>query len=739
MTTDRAVVHRVRKTARSRPAVPARPIGLRLSAVSAGIVFLILFAPTALSADPTPVSRWSWTPLGYGIGARGLQALDVDGDGRAELFAAPENQSYWYELRRDGLFRQTWTSFLEESTLVALDAVGTPSGARIAALYQSSLRIYDGGSKAELLRLVTATASNAAVALGDLDHNGVLDAVVCDSDTLYRFELATGTQTGVRHGFGCTDVAIGQIDGDSQLEIAIAGNPTGGYVLDGVSLAVEWGDLEGFGARLALGDLDGDGRDEILASSDLNTDARALDPGSNSELWRIQGYYYPPQLLVADLDPSPGAEAIVKHYYGDISVLVGATGAPIRSYPVDSNSVSRFAAADTDGDGDLELLWGGDSCCYNDGLWLLEGGSNVVVKAADETNILAGGFAVGEFGDGIVKEVAVATPSYSYQDPDQIVILDMAQGREVRRSAFDETTSVGSIAAMTGTQLDADAALELCSGSNAGNGPVACLDGLTFAEEWSGDTYSSVLALQTAEIDGDPAPELLASTLGPAIEAREGDSGWLKWRTAALDTNFDRMSQLLVLDADGDGLDEVLGRMTYYYYPEGEIALYSGATGDLLGGPWDLQAQAMARPALVEDPPIRVYVALADRTIRGLDPQTGVITPPLVNLPEAARALAVVDLDLDGTLDFVIVNSAMHLQVVNGATGVISWTGPYLGPIGYGDAAPTLEAGDLDGNGIPDFAAAWNFGIFFFESPLTVLFGDGFETGDTSAWSATEP
>ena len=612
-----------------------------------------------LLADPTPRSRWSWTPLGYGIGERGFSALDVDGDGRAELFAVPQNQNYWYELRRDvGLFRQTWTSFLDESNLVALDVVGTPSGARLAVLYENALWIFDASSKAPMQSIVTATSSNTDVALGDLDLDGVLDAVVCDADTLYRFELATGSQTEVRHGFGCSDVAIGQIDGDPQLEIAIAGNQTGGYVLDGVTLAVEWGDLEGFGERIALGDLDGDGRDEILAASDFAYDARALDPETNSELWRIPGDYYASSLLVADLDPSPGSEAIVKSYYSQISVLVGATGELIRAHPSQTSSISRFAAGDTDGDGDLELLWGADSCCSNASLWALEGGSNVVVKVAEETSILAGGFAVGEFSDGLVKEVAVATPSYnSYQVPDQIVILDMAQGRKVRRSAFDAEASVGSISALTSMPLDGDAALEICAGTNDNDGPVTCVDGLTFEEEWSGGAYGYTLSLQTAELDGDPAPELLAATSGPAIEAREGESGWLKWRTPVLDVNLDRMNQVLALDTDGDGLDEVVGRMSDYYYPGGELALFSGATGELLSGPWNLAVLAMARPALVESPPIRVYVALGDATIRGLDPQTGATTPPLVTLPDIARALAVVDLDFDGELDFVVVDN----------------------------------------------------------------------------------
>ncbi len=521
-----------------------------------------------------------------------------------------------------GYFRQTWSSFLEEAELVALDAVGTPSGAKVAVLYADSLRVFDALSKVELLNFATATSTNTDVALGDLDLDGVLDAVVCDDEILYLFELANGTQTDLRYGFGCSDVAIGQMDADPQLEIVIAGNPAGGYVLDGVTLAVEWGDLEGFGPQIALGDLDGDGRDEILASTDFDTAARALDPETNSELWRLEGSYYPPSLFVADLDPAPGIEAIVHERYAGLSILVGATGELIRAPVIQTSAVSRLAAADTDGDGDLELLWGSGDCCYGDGvLWALEGGSNVVQEVSENTHSLEGAFAVGEFGDSLVKEVAIAvTSNESYQAQAQIVVLDMSQGRQARRSSFDEATVSGNVSAMIGMRLDGDAASEICLASDNAPGPVRCVDGQTFEEEWAGGSLGYVEALAAAELDGDPAPEILAGTSGPAIEAREGDSGWLKWRTPEIDPNADAVDRLLALDVDGDGLDEVIGRLASYYSGAGTLALFSGATGDLLSGPWNLNVWAMAKPALVENPANRVYVALSDSTIRGLDP-----------------------------------------------------------------------------------------------------------------------
>jgi hypothetical protein len=704
------------------------------------ILCLLLFGPMILLADPSPRSRWAWTALGYGIGERGFSALDIDGDGKAELFAAPRDQNYWYELRRDGLFRQTWSSFPEVTELVALDVVGTPSGAKLAALYLHSLRIFDARSKVELLNIPTATGYNSDVALGDLDGDGVLDAVVCDEDTLYLFELATGTQTDLRHGFGCLDLKIGQIDDDSQLEIVIAGNPAGGYVLDGVSLAVEWGDLDGFGAQIALGDLDGDGHDEILASNDLNTAARALDPETNSELWRKELNSYPPDLFVADLDPAPGAEAIVHERYGALSILAGTTGVLIRAPELQVNTAMRFAAADTDGDGDIELVWSNIDCCNGDDLWSLEGGSNLAIQAAMGVPTLQGTFAVGKFGAAFAQEVAVAVSSNEAgQEGAQVVVLDMPGGHQVRRSSFETNISSTGVSSMIALETDGDAPPEICLGGRDFQGPVRCVDSQTFEEMWSGGTLGYVEALASAELDADSTPEILAGTTGPAIEAHEGDSGWLKWRTPEVNPNYSSIDRVLAIDLDGDGIDEVLGRLSSYSNGVGEPVLFSGATGELLSGPWDLTVWAMVKPALVENPAIRVYVALIDSTIRGLDPKSGETTQPLATLPGISRALAVVDLDRDGVLDFVVVDQFMYLFVVDGATATVVWEGPFLGSEGWSTPDLSLEAGDLDGNGVPDFAVATRFGLFFFEGPLFALLIDGFESGDTLAWSDTVP
>lgn len=705
------------------------------------VLGLLLCSSTLVLADPAPRSRWSWTPLGYGFGGRGFSALDVDGDGRSELFAVPRENDYWYELRRDGLFRQSWSSFIDERDLCDLDAAETASGPRVAVLFERKLQIFDARSKIKLLEVPAGGWNNSAVALGDVDLDGVLDAVVCDDADLYLYELDGGTLSAVRSGFGCSDVRIGQTDADPQLEIVISGNPAGGYVLDGVSLAVEWGDLAGFGPSFALGDLDGDGRDEILAARDSGSVARALDPETDSELWSFEpGNYGPPKLLVADVDPAPGLEAVVFDPSSGLSLHVGSTGELLRFPVLQSYAVSAMTAADSDGDGDVELLWSSEVCCsWGVSFWLLENGSNVAQIAASDVLGMAGDFAPGDFGSGFGREVAIGVRTDEPGlDTAQIVFLDMSTGRESRRTEFDENGVTEELATMRALQGDGDAPLELLLAYGGSNGPLRSLDGQTLEDQWIGGTLSYVLDLEVAELDGDSDPEIVAGTGGPAIEAHEAESGWLKWQTPEIDPSPDAIDRVLAIDVDGDGADEILGRLATYYSGVGPLELFSGATGDPIGGPWELDVSAMAKPELEEAPPHSVYVTVADK-VRGLDPSTGILTAPLADLPGACWELAVVDLDRDGALDFVVVDATLHLQVVDGATGTVAWTGPYLGPAGYAWPRLSLQAGDLDGNGVPDFAVASPIGLFYFEGPLFDLFLDGFESGDTDAWSSSVP
>ena len=128
---------------------------------------ILLFAGSGWAASWEPRSQWVVTVAGFQLGVRGLATLDVNGDGRAEVFAAPYHGNYWQEWTRDGHFRQSWSSFPEEKVLVDLTALDTPAGPLVALLFEDSIRLVNASNKKPIAEFPTTSNQNKAFAVAE--------------------------------------------------------------------------------------------------------------------------------------------------------------------------------------------------------------------------------------------------------------------------------------------------------------------------------------------------------------------------------------------------------------------------------------------------------------------------------------------------------------------------------------------------------------------------------------------
>ena len=65
------------------------------------------------------------------------------------------------------------------------------------------------------------------------------------------------------------------------------------------------------------------------------------------------------------------------------------------------------------------------------------------------------------------------------------------------------------------------------------------------------------------------------------------------------------------------------------------------------------------------------------------------------------------------------------------------YASPYLHPLaGYSD---NLRLADLDRNGVAEVLVGTYVGAAVIETPMIQVFADGFESGDTSAWTTGLP
>jgi hypothetical protein len=708
--------------------------GLLLAAALLGLVAGTPGVATARVGDGGGTAfgiRWAWSVAGDAIGYKGLEVVDLNGDDRPEILAAADpwaSGGYWYVLERQGDdLVQIYSSLPRADGVMGLAAGATNGRVSIVVVGSSSLSVYDGASRREMASFPTASTDQRALAVADIDGDGILDAVVCDGSNLYVYELLLGS-VRTKFGFGCTDIAIGQTDADPQLEIALAGNASGGFVLDGLSLLVDWADLRGFGYILCLGDFDADGRDEVASQAVDTGGMRIQDPETGALLWEeLSGEVS--ALAAANLDAEAGSELLWgEGQWGTIHLLDGATPAELRAIANPDSGVTAIAVGDTNADGIADVLWGAG--------WTSSGPDHLYVASSDATAFAARtedlrapfpGLAVGDFGGNGGLEVATASSaSNSFYSGGVALVLSFANGR-LQRSAPGgwPVPFAGRVDAMVSGQLDSDPQLELCL---AGDRWLGCYDGADLTEQWLVALADDAYTVQRGELDGDPYPELAVGTETNFVYAFEGETGWLKWRTPSPPLSYPPLDRIRLLDLTGDARQEVVASAAR----GGGTALttFDGDSGLLVAGPWStdvLSLHVLPAAAARES----LLVGQNAGGVVEYDPLTGNVGTMLAVFQQGIANFGLADFNRDGTLDIASLLED-HFEVQDGETGATLYVSPYLGYLV--GASEAFQVGDFDGNGVPEILTPTGAGLALFQGPLFALFADGFESGDTSNW-----
>lgn len=273
--------------------------------------------------------------------------------------------------------------------------VGTGAGVVPQAYAYSA-----NGTPSQIVTPVTPTATGGLrVARGDLNGDGVTDTVYGTGPGSASFVRVVDGRTGnelfsltpFEAGFtGGVNLAVGDLNGDGRDDLVVSPDEGGGpriQIYDGGTAAL-LADLYGLddpnfrgGVRTAIGDINGDGRDDLVVAAGWSGgpriavyDGRSVTTGS---LVRITGDFFAfeaalrngTNVTVADLDGDGYAEVIVGAAEGGAPRVVAFSGRHLAANQyheivnvfvsdMDARGGARLASADVNHDGIIDVITG---------------------------------------------------------------------------------------------------------------------------------------------------------------------------------------------------------------------------------------------------------------------------------------------------------------------------------------------------------------------------------------------
>jgi hypothetical protein len=470
-----------------------------------------------------------------------VSAADIDGDGRLDLLVPVPSQMALVILKGDGAGGFTSASIpLNPADQVAIGDLNRDGRPDLASVHYPSqdvnvfLQTASGWSVAIPY---TAGAAVRAVALADMDGDGLLDiATACDDGTVRVLRAtapgafaAGALQNGPANPRA---IAVADVDLDGAPDLVVSGS--GGVSLFprgvGPAIAVSEG-----GAPAVVADVDLDGRpDVVLAGGSItvahNVAPRRCGPAFETPAWR-EGPDQLAALATGDLDRD-GKLDVAYVSYDALHVELGRGDGTFRTKATYEGlgGATAIALGDITGDGVLDVA---------------------IVRESQGDLYVMQGYLDGSFGSGgsvsqpgvpVGVSVAGMPTSVAIADLDGDGLGDLAvtcrEAADVKTLmsrgdlTFDAAVSRPAFGAHDGisaSDLNGDGRKDLFLRANGTEWqPLALLNdgsgGFVAQSLWTGNGYYEAHAAAAGDVDGDGAVEIVS--VGSAYASGPGVVVW---------------------------------------------------------------------------------------------------------------------------------------------------------------------------------------------------------------------
>ena len=711
--------------------------------------------------------------------ANALALGDLDGDGDVDAFLGSVSSDRVYTNEGTGAFSdvtatslpplpfETWAAAAGDVDADGdLDLIvgGYPNPSASRLLVNNGVGVFTLAPPAAILSQFSGTQ---AIALGDVDGDGDLDALVGSWSGSFLFlNGGSGTYTNATYPnlpLNATDtlsIALGDMDGDGDLDALLGNagsdrlylNGGAGVFTDATTTNLPFPSP---GSRsVALGDVDVDGDLDAFLGTSYPAGQRLLLNGGTGVFTDVTTTNLPSTLgstwavALADVDGDGDLDAFAGIYAvggaQDRLFLNGGAGvfsdATATNLPALLDSTTEVAFADVDADGDVDLYVGNsgpDRLYLNDGSGLFaESSPPVFPETSDTTTALA---LADVDGDGDLDAFAGnSVPSTGEQNR---LYLNEGTGTFSDVTAASLPALLDLTSAVAFGDVDGDGDVDAYVGNSGGFGPGAgdrlYLNGGAgvFVDVTAGNLpavldVTQAVALGDVDGDGDldaftgnAASGALPQLNRPFLNGGTGTFSNVTATNLPAVTLYTRAVALGDLDGDGD-LDAFLGNggaagQAEAIWLNGGTGVFTAAPAMSLPGILD-STRAVALGDVDGDGDLDALVGNSGWTSPGLNRLYlnnggGVFTTALgagLSPPAAfTQAVALGDLDEDGDLDAFFANdnitvygSSPNWLFLNSGTGVFTDVTAADLPAVVADTR-AVALGDVDGDGDLDILA----------------------------------
>lgn len=393
--------------------------------------------------------------------------------------------------------------------------------------YQSSSK----KSFNDYLESFAEDSPNAALAIGDLDGDNVIDCV-----------------------FLSPEGVLTVINGDTKTQLWLNKNPI--YCNKAISPV--------------LADLNGNGLADIILVTQSSR-FLAVDGKTGAEIWRSQllGGQFTGRPAVADVNRDIYPDVAIAATGGNIYVAYGSSTEPrLVNIEVNDSLRSIISAGDTDGDGYNEFLLGTES-----GFIFLLNGLKLEIKVSIDLNekIAAAGdsangynsirtpVAIGHLNDDVYDDLLVSTMQgnlFAIDGKTKKLLWD-----DILLSQTDLISDFyfpAAIADLNNDKLEDVVIFTLDGRIKAYRGSGNSASRKEILWEYNPDDWEKYIASPgLADINKDGIPDIIASGYNAGLHVIDGSNGKLIWRTQFQGQNPPKSSPLIA-DLEGDSFLDIL-------------------------------------------------------------------------------------------------------------------------------------------------------------------------------------